>query len=257
MRDTPPTSLPLSIVIPILNEAESIDAVIDELAEAFAGHPSFEVLCVDDGSTDGTAERVRLAMRRHAWLRLLRHRDNAGKSAALRNAAEAARGDWIITMDGDGQNVAADIRAIADRLPGLADRPSALVAGIRRHRQDTLSRRIATRIANPIRRRLLRDDCPDSGCGIKAFRRGAFLRLPVFEGMHRFLPALFRFYGHPLICHPVDHRGRQHGRSKYTNLGRAVAGFFDLLGVIWLRRRTRLTTVEAEDPAVTLPDRTA
>ena len=247
MPDTPTQRLSLSIVIPILNEADNIDPVIEELAGAFAGHPPFEVLCVDDGSTDGTAARVRGAMGRYPWLRLVRHDRTAGKSRGLRTAAEWARGDWIVTMDGDGQNIAADIRGIADRLPALVDRPSPLVAGIRRYRRDTLSRRIATRIANPIRRRLLSDDCPDSGCGIKAFRRDAFLRLPVFEGMHRFLPALFGSQGHPLICHPVDHRERRHGRSKYTNLGRAVAGIFDLLGVIWLRGRTRLTAVDGDD----------
>ncbi len=243
----PQTQLPLlSVVIPILNEAENVDPVLDELADAFAGHDGFEVLCIDDGSTDDTADRVTRAMDRHGWLRLVRHRRRAGKSAGLRTAAEWARGDWIVTMDGDGQNIAADIRAIAERLPGLTDRPSPLVAGIRQVRRDTIWRRIATRIANPIRRGLLRDECPDSGCGIKAYRRDAFLRLPIFEGMHRFLPALFQLYGHPLICHPVGHRERRHGGSKYTNLGRAIAGIFDLLGVLWLRRQTRLTAVDGD-----------
>ncbi len=250
MEETQPPPPSVSIVIAILNEAENIDPVLDELAEAFAGHPPFEVLCIDDGSTDGTPESVRLAMQRHDWVRLVCHRRNAGKSAALRTAAEWARGAWIVTMDGDGQNIATDIRAIADQLPGLTQAPSPLVAGIRKYRKDTVWRRIATKIANPLRRRMLRDDCPDSGCGIKAFRRDAFLRLPIFEGMHRFLPALFRLYGHPLICHPVDHRERRHGGSKYTNLGRAVAGTFDLMGVIWLRKRTRQAVTDGDGHTV-------
>lgn len=246
MQDIRPHLPVVSIVIPILNEAENIGPVVDELAGAFAGHGAFEVLCVDDGSTDGTGERVGELMQRYPWLRLVRHRRCAGKSAGLRTAAEWALGQWIVTMDGDGQNIATDIRAIADRIGAIADRPSPLVAGIRKYRKDTIWRRIATKIANPIRRRLLRDDCPDSGCGIKAFRRDAFLRLPIFEGMHRFLPALFGLYGHPLICHPVDHRERRHGSSKYTNLGRAVVGVFDLMGVIWLRKRTRMAAVDGD-----------
>ena len=149
-------------------------------------------------------------------------------------------------MDGDGQNVATDIRAIADLLRSQPDGPTPLVAGIRPYRKDTVSRRIATRIANPIRRWALRDDCPDSGCGIKGYARSAFLRLPVFEGMHRFLPALFRHYGHPLIFRPVTHRARRHGDSKYTNWRRALVGIVDLLGVVWLRKRTTVPTVDGD-----------
>ena len=248
------STIPLvTVAIPAWDEDESIGLVLDELADAFAepgGEPGwFEVLCIDDGSTDGTAQRVRERMSSYPWLRLVQHRTRAGKSVGLRTAAEWARGGWIVTMDADGQNVGRDIRAIADRVAGLDDRPSPLIAGIRVDRQDTLSRRLASKVANPIRRLTLGDDCPDSGCGVKAYRRDVFLRLPVFEGMHRFLPALFRLYGHPLELRPVSHRSRAAGISKYTNWRRAVVGIFDLLGVLWLRMRTKVVETRGDAPS--------
>ena len=248
-----PNNLPpapvVTIAIPAWDEDETIGPVLDELAAAFADADGFEVLCVDDGSSDATADRIRERMAIYPWLRLVRHRRRAGKSVGLRTAAEWARGDWIVTMDADGQNVGTDIRAIADRVAGWDGRPSPLVAGIRVNRQDTLSRRVASKIANPIRRLALGDDCPDSGCGVKAYRRDAFLRLPVFEGMHRFLPALFRLYGHPLELRPVSHRTRAAGISKYSNWRRALVGIVDLLGVLWLRRRTNLADAVRDDLA--------
>lgn len=243
-----PTDIPIvTVVIPAWDEDESIGAVLDEVAAAFVGAERFEVLCVDDGSTDGTAAVIGDRMTRYPWLRLVRHKQRVGKSAGLRTAAEWARGDWIVTMDADGQNVASDIRAITDRVAGLTARPSPLIAGIRTQRQDTLSRIVASKIANPIRQWALGDSCPDSGCGVKAYRRDAFLRMPVFEGMHRFLPPLFRLYGHPLELQPIAHRPRHAGTSKYTNWRRALVGILDLLGVLWLRRRTRLTGVVGDD----------
>ena len=142
-------------------------------------------------------------------------------------------------MDGDGQDDAAEIPRLFQPA-WAAGEPSPLIAGIRTTRRDRWSRRLATRLANGLRQKLLRDGCPDTACGLKAFRRDVFLRLPAFEGMHRFLPALFQIFGHPLVCVPVNHRPRLAGQSKYTNFGRAVAGLSDLLGMIWLRRRTRL-----------------
>jgi dolichol-phosphate mannosyltransferase len=197
---------------------------------------------VDDGSTDGTAERIAAAPAGLAAggpaIRTLRLDRRCGKTAALRAGIAAARGEWIATMDGDGQNDPRD-------LPGMfalgrdARGPAPLVAGVRLRRHDGWSRLVATRLANGFRRRALGDECPDSGCGMKAFRRADFLELPGFEGMHRFLPALFQLYGHPLICRPVTHRPRLRGTSKYTNFGRAMVGIGDMLGVIWLRSRTR------------------
>ena len=246
MTEMLPPAPTVTVAIPAWNEAESIGSVLDELAEAFAGAEGFEVLCVDDGSTDDTAALIRGRMEHAPWLRLVAHRGRAGKSAGLRTAAEWARGTWIVTMDADGQNVASDIRALADRVAGLSQRPSPLIAGIRTQRQDTISRRVASRIANPIRQWALGDSCPDSGCGVKAYRRDAFLRLPVFEGMHRFLPPLFRLYGHPLELQPIAHRPRFGGASKYSNWRRALVGVADLLGVLWLRKRTGLSDVAGD-----------
>jgi len=229
----------LSVVIAVYNEAENVAAVLDELTAALTGLQPFEVVFVDDGSTDATADRLTALSATHPALRLLRHDRRCGKTAALRTGIAAARAEWIATMDGDGQNDPADIPDML-ALGLAAPNASPLVAGIRLRRHDTLSRRLATRFANGLRQAVLADHCPDTGCGLKAFRRDDFLRLPAFEGMHRFLPALFQAYGHPLLCKTVSHRARLQGQSKYTNFGRALVGIGDMLGVIWLRSRTTL-----------------
>jgi len=231
----------VSVVIAVYNEADNLAPVCDELFPALQPLAPFEVVFVDDGSTDATAAVLADLARRHAGLRWLRHERRSAKTAALRTGITAARSPWIATMDGDGQNDPRDIVEmlhLARAAPSGA--PAPLVAGIRARRYDTLSRRLATRFANRLRQAVLADGCPDTGCGLKAFRRDDFLRLPAFEGMHRFLPALFQAYGHPLLCQPVAHRARLQGRSKYTNLGRALVGIGDLLGVLWLQSRTRL-----------------
>lgn len=226
------------MVIAVCDEAENVEAVTRELAAVLAGHGAFEIVYVDDGSADDTAARL-LALRQAGLaLRLLRHDRRCGKSAALTTGVAAARAPWIATMDGDGQDNPAEIPAMLE-LAWASPAPP-LVAGIRRRRRDPWHRRLATRVGNGVRQWLLRDNCRDSACGLKVFRRLDYLRLPAFEGQHRFLPALFQIYGHPLICHPVDHRPRLTGRSKYTNLRRGVVGLADLRGVLWLRRRTRL-----------------
>jgi dolichol-phosphate mannosyltransferase len=227
------------VVIAVYNEAENIEPVSDELLAVSAHTQPFEIVFVDDGSTDATAKRLQKLCRQHTCLRSLRHDRRCGKSAALRTGITAARAPWIATMDGDGQNDPADILELL-HVAWAAEGMAPLVAGIRVRRNDNLSRRIATRLANGFRQAVLSDHCPDTGCGLKVFRREDFLRLPVFEGMHRFLPALFQRYGHPLICKPVSHRARLQGRSKYTNFGRAMVGIWDMLGVIWLRSRTHV-----------------
>ncbi len=227
-----------AVVIAVLDEAESVEAVCAEAIPALGPVSPFEVVFVDDGSADGTARLVQAMADRDPRVRLVRHGRRCGKSQAVRTGVLAARAPWIATMDGDGQNDPADLVPMLEAA-WAAGAPAPLVAGIRVRRDDPWPRRVATRIANGFRAAVLGDRCPDTACGMKVFRRDDFLLLPCFEGMHRFLPALFRRYGHPLINHPVEHRARRGGRSKYTNLGRALVGVVDLLGVMWLLRRTR------------------
>jgi dolichol-phosphate mannosyltransferase len=236
---TPQGDLALSVVIAVLNESENVEAVTAAVLDALAPGPAFELIFVDDGSTDDTAAVLAQLAATNVSVRVLRHGRRCGKSAALRTGVTAARGVWIGTLDGDGQNDARDIAEML-ALAQAAAEPWPLVAGVRLRRDDPLSRLIATRIANGFRQAVLGDRCPDTGCGVKLFRREDFLRLPMFEGMHRFLPALFQRYGHPLICKPVRHYARLKGVSKYTNWGRALVGVIDLLGVIWLTRRTHV-----------------
>ncbi len=229
----------VDILIAVYNEAENIGAVCEEVMAAFAAGPAYGIVFVDDGSTDDTVARIEALRRVHPSIRLLRHDRRCGKTMALRTGIAGARAPWIATMDGDGQNDPRDILAML-RLAWDAKGVPPLVAGIRLRRHDPLSRRFATRFANGLRQRVLQDHCPDTGCGMKVFRREDFAPLPAFEGMHRFFPALFQLYGHPLICHEVAHRPRAAGRSKYSNFGRAMVGIGDLLCVLWLRHRTTL-----------------
>ncbi|GBQ13515.1 glycosyltransferase family 2 protein [Swaminathania salitolerans] len=234
----------LSVVIAVLNEVENIQPVCAELAGVFGSRSDTEIVFVDDGSTDGTGDALLAA--RDAYLpslRLLVHDRRLGKSAALRTGIEAARGHWIATLDGDGQDDPSVIVTMLDRAEALskgAGGAAPLVVGVRLKRNDSLSRVIATRFANGLRRRLLKDGCPDTGAPMKLFSRAAFLRIPQFEGVHRFLPALLGCYGAELICVETRHRARLHGHSKYTNFNRALVGIRDLLGVMWLLNRTRL-----------------
>lgn len=230
----------LSVVIPIFNEADNVLPLLEEIERALSGGPVFEVVFVDDGSTDDTRDRLAPAVAA-GRARLVRHLRRSGQSAAVRTGAKAARGAWIATLDGDGQNDPADIPALLHRAgDGGADAPL-LVGGLRLSRRDTWSKRAASRFANGIRQALLKDGCTDTGCGIKLFDRQAFLDLPYFGAMHRFLPALFRAHGHPVAYVPVNHRPRRRGASKYTNLQRGLVGVVDLLGVYWLKRRTKLS----------------
>ncbi len=234
----------LSIVVPVYNEAENVLPLLAEIDRALAAEPPAEIIFVDDGSDDGTADRVRAAQAGRPDLRLLRHPGRSGQSAAVLTGVRAARGDWIATLDGDGQNDPADILRLRRRLE--SDTGLALVGGLRRKRRDRLSRRLAGRFANGLRQAILKDGCSDTGCGLKLFRRDAFLALPSFDGMHRFLPALFLREGFRTAYEPVGHRPRQRGRSKYGNMRRALIGVSDLLGVWWLLRRARRPEVSEE-----------
>jgi dolichol-phosphate mannosyltransferase len=235
----------VSIVIPARNEAENIGALIDGIQAACAGD-DVEIITVDDGSTDATRAMLRDLARAMPNLRILAHDPGGGQSAAIHSGVRAATAPICATLDGDGQNPPEELpRLYAPLL--AADAPAALglVAGQRVGRQDSWSKKAASQAANRLRGWLLQDGTRDTGCGLKAFRRDAFLDLPYFDHMHRYLPALFARDGW-LVAHvDVGHRPRTGGVSNYTNLGRAVVGVADLIGVAWLlRRRKRTRPVE-------------
>ncbi|MBV9786263.1 MAG: glycosyltransferase family 2 protein [Acidisphaera sp.] len=241
----PPVSPVLvSIVVPVRNEGPNILPLIGEIRAALADTAladiPAEIVYVDDGSTDDTAARLAEAAALPE-LRLVRrrHRRPGGQSAAILTGVRAAGGTWIATLDGDGQNDPADIpallaRALAEERAGGAP---VLVTGHRTRRQDSAVKRLGSRVANGVRAALLRDRTPDTGCGLKLFRRDAFLALPHFDHMHRFLPALFLGAGGRAVSVPVNHRSRLGGRSKYGTLDRLGVGLVDLAGVWWLLRR--------------------
>jgi dolichol-phosphate mannosyltransferase len=230
----------VSVVVPVKNEAPNIAPLIAELRTALAG-VAHEIVYVDDGSDDGTAEALRQAAAAGPLVRR-RHVRSCGQSAAIVTGVRAAQGEWIATLDGDGQNDPADIPALLAR--AQAEAGLVLVAGHRVNRRDNLTKRITSRLANDLRAALLGDATPDTGCGLKMFRRAAFLALPAFDHMHRFLPALFIRDGGRVISVPVNHRPRLRGASKYGTLDRALVGVFDLAGVAWLQRRWRRPVVE-------------
>jgi dolichol-phosphate mannosyltransferase len=227
----------LSIVIPVRNEAENIAPLAGEISAALDGLATYEVIYVDDGSSDGTAaEIMRLAVEA-PHLRLLRHLRSCGQSAAVLTGVKAARGSWIATLDGDGQNDPADIPLLWRQACAAPADPPLLLAGHRANRQDSRSKRIASRVANALRSRLLGDATPDTGCGLKLFPRALFLDLPAFDHMHRFLPALVLRAGGAVRSVPVNHRPRRRGISNYGVLDRLGVGIVDLFGVWWLQRR--------------------
>jgi glycosyltransferase involved in cell wall biosynthesis len=225
------------VVVPVFDEEGAAPTLAREIAQAFAGR-RFEIIFVDDASRDGTLGALSALKTEIPQLRLLRHRRNAGQSRAIRSGVLAARGAVIVTLDGDGQNDPADGPGLADAL--IAGPPDlALVGGERVRRRDSAAKKLASKIGNGVRKRLLRDTANDTGCGLKAFRREAFLRLPYFDHIHRYLPALMLREGYRTAFAPVNHRHRQAGRSKYTNLGRLWASVSDLAGMIWLQSRAR------------------
>jgi dolichol-phosphate mannosyltransferase len=237
---------PVSVVVPVLNEAENIRSLIDEIAAALEPHESYEIVFVDDGSTDATEERLREAAVERRQLRCVRHRRRAGQSAAIASGVKAARGSIIVTLDGDGQNDPADIPKLLDVIRQDRDPVRLLVTGLRAKRRDSWVKRVSSRVANSVRSRLLKDATPDTGCGLKVFMREAFLDMPRFDHMHRFLPALMVRQGGRVVSVPVHHRPRQRGRSNYGTFDRLWVGLIDLAGVMWLQRRARLTAIEPD-----------
>lgn len=236
----------LSIVVPLKNEAENLAFVTEGIAAAAAGLAPYEVVYVDDGSTDDTAACVLGLRNRFPTVRLVQHARSAGQSAAIHSGVLAARGGIICTLDGDGQNPPSEIPKLAARLEGRRfPEGVALVAGQRVGRQDTASKRFASKAANGIRAALLKDDTRDTGCGLKMIRRDVFLALPYFDHMHRYLPALVARDGWRTLHVDVAHAARHAGRSNYANLSRALVGVYDLVGVMWLiRRRKKARGVE-------------
>jgi glycosyltransferase involved in cell wall biosynthesis len=230
-------TIAISAVIPVKDEAGNIAPLAREIAAALAGVGPHEIVFVDDGSTDTTADELKALKSEIAPLRVLRHARNLGQSRAIHSGIVAARGAVIVTLDGDGQNDPADIPRLLAAL--AADPALAMVSGVRVRRRDSASRRLASRIGNGVRSWLLKDGATDTGCGLKAFRRDAFLALPYFDHMHRYLIALMRRDGWGVGFVPVNHRPRFAGASKYTNFSRLLVSLTDLLGVRWLQRRHR------------------
>jgi glycosyltransferase involved in cell wall biosynthesis len=226
----------LSIVVPVKNEEDNILVLVEEIERACAGLTPFEVIYVDDGSTDSTVERVLAARATRPWLRLIRHDASSGQSAAVRSGVQAARGPIVATLDGDGQN---DPAFIPKLVAALDDPGTALAAGQRIGRKDGTYKKWQSRIANGVRERVLRDGTRDTGCGLKAFRRDVYLALPYFDALHRFMPALVRRDGYTIAHVDVIDRPRHAGRSNYGLLDRLWVGILDLVGVWWLVRRRR------------------
>jgi dolichol-phosphate mannosyltransferase len=230
----------LSVVVPVRNEQDNILPLLAEIHAALENRCPFEVLYVNDGSSDRTTSVLEEALWRYPRLRVIAHDRSCGQSAALWTGVRAARAPWIATLDGDGQNDPADLaRLLAARdEPG---RPSnlQLVTGRRAIRRDRWAKRISSRIANAVRSRLLQDATPDTGCGLKLILRSAYLDLPFFDHMHRFLPALVQRNGGATVSVDVDHRPRSRGQSNYGVFDRLWVGIVDLFGVMWLRRRMR------------------
>ncbi|MEA5667951.1 glycosyltransferase family 2 protein, partial [Stenotrophomonas sp. MH1] len=232
----------LSVVVPVFNERDNVAPLVNEITAALRGKVPFEIVYVDDNSRDDSLQVLQALKAANPELRVLHHVQQSGQSTAVRTGVKAARAPWIATLDGDGQNDPADIpRLLAAR--DTAEGGVKLFAGWRVNRQDSGSKRWASKWANAIRARMLRDDTPDTGCGIKLFDRDAFLDLPYFDHMHRYLPALMQRAGWKTVSVPVSHRHRTAGVSKYNNFGRAMVGIRDLRGVAWLITRSKRTAV--------------
>lgn len=235
----------ISIVVPVRNEADNIAPLIAEIAAALDGRWSYEIVYVNDGSTDATDAMLRAHMKQRANLRQLRHAHSCGQSAAVRSGVRAARGKIVATLDGDGQNDPSFLPALIAAVESGAGRIG-LAAGQRVGRKDTTFKRLQSRIANGVRSSILRDGTRDTGCGLKAFQRDAFLLLPYFDGLHRFLPALFRREGFEIAYVDVKDRPRRSGVSNYGFFDRLWIGIMDLAGVWWLIRRKKGQAVVTE-----------
>jgi len=245
-----PVSAPevaVSIVVPVRNEADNIAPLIEEISTALDGRWAYEIIYVNDGSTDATAERLADLMKQHGQLRQLKHTVSSGQSAAVRSGVRAARGAIVATLDGDGQNNPAFLPDLIAAIENGGERVG-LAEGQRVGRKDTGFKKLQSRIANGIRNSILRDGTRDTGCGLKAFRREVFLMMPYFDGLHRFLPALMRREGYEIAYVDVVDRERRHGVSNYGMWDRLWVGILDLAGVWWLLRRRKRVPQVTEVP---------
>jgi glycosyltransferase involved in cell wall biosynthesis len=231
------TAPDFSVGVPVYNESGAGPKLAREIAAAF-GARAYEMIFVNDASRDDTLEQLTALKAEIPQLRVLSHEKNSGQSRAIRTGILAARAPIIVTMDGDGQNDPADAPRLAERLAVSPELD--LIGGERVKRQDSQAKRIASKWANRIRKKMLKDEANDTGCGLKAFRREAFLRLPYFDHIHRYIPALMIREGFKCAFEPVNHRHRTEGVSKYTNFGRLKVAWADMRGVMWLQSRSRL-----------------
>ena len=229
----------LSVVVPVYNESENVSKLVDEIAVALA-QTDYEMIFVNDASSDDTLSVLTHLKKDFPMLRAISHRKNAGQSRAVRSGIIAAKGQYIATLDGDGQNDPADITALFEQIT-RSDAPDslALVGGRRAKRQDSWAKKMGSRIGNGVRKKLLNDQADDTGCGLKVFTREAFLQLPYFDHIHRYIPALMLREGYKIEFCDVNHRHREFGVSKYTNFGRLMVSIADLRGVRWLNKRAR------------------
>jgi dolichol-phosphate mannosyltransferase len=239
----------ISIVVPVHNEADNILSLIEEIVKAMSQAQAYEIIYVDDGSSDNTAAVLQQALQQVKALRVFRHEQSCGQSTAIHTGVKAANYSYIATLDGDGQNDPADIPRLYEVFVQQSSNLSNLwmVAGWRNKRHDSAWRLFSSKVANTVRARLLGDNTPDTGCGLKVFLRDKFLQLPYFDHMHRFLPALILRAGGQVISEPVNHRPRMAGYSKYGTLDRLWVGITDVLGVIWLKQRAKLPVIKESE----------
>ncbi len=237
LQDRPPIPL-LSIVVPVYNEEGNIEHLIAEIDQVLYEKIPYEIITIDDGSDDQSRQCLHNLAKRRPWLTIIRHKQRYGQSVAILTGVRAARASWIVTLDGDGQNDPADILRLFTTLHQPHRSPKLqMIIGYRQQRQDRWIKRWSSKIANFIRAWILHDHTPDTGCGLKLFSRYAFLALPHFNHMHRFLPALFLRNGGEVLSIEVAHRPREYGHSKYGTFNRLGVGIVDLLGVMWLQKR--------------------
>lgn len=232
----------LSVIVPVHNEQGNIQPLLDEIRDALEGKYAYEVLYVDDGSSDSSLNELKSAKANgFNQLVIVQHRGCFGQSAAIQSGAKLARGEWIATLDGDGQNDPADIPALLEKAKQQheRDRHCVCVAGYRVKRDDSYVKRLSSKVANKIRRSVLNDNVPDTGCGLKVMYTKAYLALPFFDHQHRFLPALFIRSGGKVEVVPVNHRPRNEGQSKYGISNRLWVGIIDMFGVKWLCNRAK------------------